>query len=148
MGNCISTPEVPRLSPKIGKTRVLDIRNWITQELYCLISNNFIILLRLASPVWVGRANYIQRRYLTFIFCHQTSQTWYSKKIRQRGRPYRWWRFSHCAFDVEFTAYHPWRGLATLLILWVGSEGLMTGWAEVKLPRLFLYPFVWGDCEH
>ena len=27
MGNCISTPEVTRLRPKIGKTRVLDIRN-------------------------------------------------------------------------------------------------------------------------
>ena len=40
----------------------------------------------------------------------------FNQKKRQRG-VHLWWRLSHLALGVDYTLYHPWRGLATLLIL-------------------------------
>lgn len=63
------------------------------------------------------------------------------------GNVHWWWRLSHPVFDVEHTLYHPWRGLAALLILLDGSQGLKSGWARVNSHVFLFITALIGSCE-
>ena len=87
--------------------------NWITQELYCLISNNFIILLRLASPVWVGRAILHTKTLLDVYLLSSNVANLVLKEDTATGtsisvmtiQSLRFWRRVYCISSLTWASY-------------------------------------------
>ena len=106
----------------------------------------FLHLFCLASPIWVGWAKIHTKTLLDVYLPHPNFANLYREEETATGTSISVMTIQSLRFWRGVSAYHPWRGLATLLIFLDGQRRPGCGISRVRLPRLFFVHLrFWGD---